>query len=518
MRRMFSALRTELKWKDNLVFAVTGITLAIEALVMILTMLPYLSTDANSLYSIIFAVIVLAVSLFLIIRFGMPIKVRPATGVFTITFVGLLLVLFGMVPYLFEGFTLSNAFFESASGFTTTGLTAIYNLEELPHSILLWRSVTGWMGGFIFICLFSLLLPRFGFEGRFLISRNTIDDRGATNSKKINGIICRYAVIYVLITTVETIILTLLGNGLFNSTCLAMSTISTTGFSNYSAELTNLDYISKTVIAIFMIIGATNLLTTVTSVLKRSLKPLKEDNEFVQMILWFVCAIVILIIILAQAGIPTGTAADFADTVFAVLSIGTSTGFIFHEFSWPDGALTFLVIVAVVGGCINSAAGGLKVSRIIIIVKSIYETIRKYASPNEVYVIHYNKKDVDDSIVTSCILTVVMFTLTILIGLIVLMVLNMDSWSALTLSVSSVTTTGSGLFCIGDIEYASASVKVVLCILMWIGRLEILLALMFLSPNFWKELTLTYFSRLKKTSDGIRQEFSQLQDFPGLRR
>lgn len=439
----------------------------------------------------------IVIGLVLLAAFRTPNKVIPLKGIATVSLVLLLACVSGAIPYLAYGLAPMDAVFESVSGFTTTGITCIEDLESMPGSMLLWRSLTGWLGGIGFICVFTLFLTVFGLGGRYLFSSDLLSEsRIFTNRMKTLAV--RFAALYAAITLVEAVILTALGNSFLDSVCLSMSTASTTGFAVADDEVVSLDMASKAVIAVFMVIASTNLITTFTAVTKRSLQPFREDSELRYMLVWFAVVIVLLVILLSRAGYSFDSFDSFFDTLFYALSVATTTGFVAGYVNWPETAVIFLSIVGLIGGCSNSATGGLKIHRLKLIAQVILGTVRLSTSPNAVYSIKDHGKDADSNVVYSSIIIAVLFLIIAAIGAgaISLLTNTMDFSSSIALSIASLSTVGSGLFELTAIELGPW-IQLVLCLLMWIGRLEVIMAVLVLTPGFWKAWMMSGIRRIR---------------------
>ena len=481
---------------------VTGYILTAEAAVMGLCFLVFgCEGHAAPLTALVLTMFALgSVGVFL---FKSDDKVAPVKGIITMALGFLALCVFGAVPYMIFGFGAVESLFESISGFTTTGLTSVSDVTSLPDPVLVWRALTGWSGGITFICLFSLFLTSFGLGGRFLLSTDiTNDSKEFTN--RIKTLAFRFVGIYAVCTGVLALILLICGNGFIPSICLAMSTISTTGFAVANDEVASLSMISKVFIGLFMVIGSTNFLTTYTAILKRSLRPYKEDTELKYLLAWFVFMIAVLFLFLLRAGYPLNSTGDVIDTILYALSVGTTTGFVFHAGDFPLAAVLFLCIASLIGGCADSASGGVKISRMILTLKMVLATIKNVIYPNAVLSVKYHKKPVRNEVVYMSMVIIMLFLITIVAGAAAIYAFNIGFGDSLILSISSVTTVGSGLFSLASVEI-NTGLMAVMCILMWIGRFEVILVLIMFTPSFWRNYIMNGVRDLRKKGYGRRR-------------
>lgn len=435
--------------------------------------------------------IMICAGLGLLVTFRSPEKVLPLKGIITVSIVLFLASLCGAVPYLAYDLPFMSAFFESMSGLTTTGITALDDLSAIPRSILLWRSLTGWVGGIGFICIFTLFMSSFGLGGRYLFSSDLLSySRIFTNRMK--SLALRFLVLYIAITVVQSVLLTVVGTPFFDSLCLSMSTVSTTGFAVADNEIVSLSMASKAVIAVFMVIAATNFITAYTAIVKRSIQPFKEDKELKYLFIWLITVVIALTVILYRSGFEFDSFDSFFDVLFYALSVATTTGFVAEYMNWADTAVLFLSVVALIGGCSNSASGGLKIDRLRMIVRMTLSVVRNATSPNRVYSINDSGAEEERDVVYSSIIIAVMFLIIAAIGAGAISILtNQFNFSdSIALSIASLSTVGSGLFELTAIELGPW-VELVLCILMWIGRLEVILAVIILTPGFWNSWILS---------------------------
>jgi len=517
MLQQITSLVPEEKKIRNFTLYVLGIMLFAVSCMSLLCFLPFVISERLAVPMIIISLIGIAgsVALFMFIK---PVrKAQPAVGIVTIALAGLLATVYMTIPYLLSGFTFVDSVFEAISGFSTTGLSTIHNFDTIDSSLLLWRSMTGWIGAMFFVIVFTLLMPLFGLAGRYLFSTESTSF-SESQSFKVKKISFGFLKIYIAITAILAVILTVLGNGLLDSICISMSTISTTGFATSDTELIEFNFLSKVFITIGMILSSVNFITTYRAVILRSFRPYREDSELRQLAVWIVCMTAIIFVIVLRMDMEVDSVNTLVDALFTITSIGSTTGFIFGDIVWPEGVLLLFVIIAIVGGSTDSFTGGLKISRLMIIFSTIYINIMKYAFPNRVMSVKYNETEINNNIISSSIITLLIFVLTIGIGTGIFLMLGVDTGSSLAFSVSSLTTVGTGLFSLGNTALLTDSVKIVICVLMWIGRMEIFLVLVLFTPSLWKDLFGNWMEKFRRKANGMHLRYGSLLDFPGRRR
>ena len=293
---------------------------------------------------------------------------------------------FGMVPYLWGGFipNITDAFFETMSGFTTTGATILDNIESMPHGILFWRSLTQWIGGLGIVCFTIVLLPGFGASSQMLyLSEAT----GVTHNKLCpkTRVMARYIfVVYILLTAVESALLMAGGMSLFDAVCHSMTTTATGGFSTKQASIAywHSPYIEY-VVSLFMLLSAINFSLYIVAC-KSKWKQLRKNTE----LKWFACSVGLLtLIISAVLFLNNGYSAEeaFRKSLFQVATCHTSCGFATDDYNlWPPFTWMLLIFAMLSGGCTGSTSGGVKNLRLIIIANCIRNQFRQILHPRAV--------------------------------------------------------------------------------------------------------------------------------------
>lgn len=401
--------------------------------------------------------------------------------------------LFGAIPYLIYGVFNSpiDAWFESVAGFTTTGATAIKNIESLPNGILFWRSFSQWLGGMGIIVLAIAILPRLAVGGMQLMgleapgpTTEKITPRIAETAKKLWGI-------YVLLSAVLVVILLFAGMPIFDSILQSLSTLSTGGFSpkNLSVGSYNSSLIDA-VITIFMFLAGINFVLLYWS-LKGDFRKLGQNSEFK-----FYLLINVIVITVVSLELWTTVYPSFLEALrygsFQVISISTGSGFTTTNYDiWPSFSKWFILLLMFFGGCAGSTTGSVKIIRIMVLFKKGFQELHKIIYPHAIIPIRVNSKPISDEIVSSITSFFLIYVFIFLVSsLVVLAVEDLPILTAISACAASLGNVGPGLGQVGPIgNYSDLTIltKIILTLLMIIGRLELFTILVILTPTFWKK-------------------------------
>lgn len=407
----------------------------------------------------------------------------------TVTLSWIIICLTGTLPYIFTGGIVyfPDAFFETVSGFTTTGASILRDIEVLPYSLLFWRSLTHWIGGIGIIVLVILIMPSLQTGGYQLF---TLESSVQTRIKPhIKSIGIRLFLIYVILTVAEIILLMLGKMNLFESTCHAFGTVATGGFSPKNTSIAGYSPYIQYVITLFMILAGTNFVVHYY-LLKREFQKVKQNEE-----LRFY-----LLVLIASGLFLTGSLyfemnkpleLSFREAFFQIVSIVTCTGFATTDYLlWPVYAWYFIFIAMFFGGCTGSTAGGIKMVRHLVLFKNIKRVIRKYIYPNEISCIKLNNTKIS-SITNNSILTFIfVYFIIFLIGTLSLVILNIDGKSAASAVATCMAGIGPGIGTVGPVSnfyHLPALGKIILSALMIIGRLEIYTVILLFTRSFWSK-------------------------------
>ncbi len=427
-------------------------------------------------------VIVFALGAFLERRFKSPEAIDRASGFTIVSFTWLCVALLGTIPYLFFGIGFIDAFFESMSGFTTTGATILPVVEALPNSLLLWRSLTQWLGGMGVIVLFVAVMPKLGVGGSQLFDREFPGPMPERLRPRI-GITARVLwFVYVGLTTVEGLALHFwAGLPTFDSICISLCTISTGGFTPLSAGIGfYANPLAESIIIVFMFLAGTNFLLFLH--LRRREFKLARDEEFRLYVL--IMAVAAGVLVLSQ-GLGL-----WREGLFQAVSIMTTTGFSTCNFvGWPFGPKMLLLALMFIGGCGGSTAGGVKVIRAQMLWKHTIAMMKRAISPKAVIPAKYNGEVLSQEIIRDIISFVFLYILVLAGASVVLGFIGLNFETSVSAVAATLGNVGPGLGMVGpDVSYAwiPPAGKIVLAFCMWVGRLELFTVFMVFMPYFWK--------------------------------
>jgi trk system potassium uptake protein TrkH len=428
--------------------------------------------------------LLLTLGIGLILEFGFKTakEIERADGFTIVAFTWLLISLFGTLPYVFLGLGFLDAFFEAMSGFTTTGATILKVVEELPRSALLWRSLTQWLGGMGVIVLFVAILPRLGVGGSQLFDREFPGPLPERLRPRFTTTARLLWTIYVGFTAAQIALLYFLARlPLFDSICISFSTLSTGGFTPTTASIgAYANPLAEYIIMFFMFLAGMSFIIHY-HVLRGNWKAIKDD-EF-RLYLIILAAATALLVFSQDLG-------SYRQGLFQAISIMTTTGFVTTDFGlWSHGARMVLLALMFIGACGGSTAGGIKVMRVLTLMKHTRVMMRKAISPKAVIPLKYNQKPLSEGIVRDIISFFFLYILVAVAASVVLGFLGLDLETAISAVAATLGNVGPGLGSVGpsaNYAWLPGAAKVILIMCMWLGRLELFTVFMIFSPRFWK--------------------------------
>ena len=412
---------------------------------------------------------------------------RPSVGIFSILLMYAVVIVFCSMPYMVHGFSVQASLFESVSGITTTGMSVMH-LSELTDPLLMWRAVTGWIGGFMFITIFCLYLGNFSLPGRYIFSSGSASADSDLYTARVAKMITKYVIIYIVATLLMAALLAITGENILESFRLAMSTVSTTGFLDVHGGLDVYDLEARVIIGVFMLFAMFNYTTLFYMISSKRFKPMKDDNENLYIVTWILLVFLVMVVLLFQYDLLPGSVDEWVNVVLVLLSNASTTGFMVYDFSWPAALALTLSLAAIIGGSIDSTTGGIKAARAAIALKVMKKEITEVSFPNQVVTLRVRRVNVGRNLADGVLLMILMFFLSLVAGTILISFTEIDMESALYLAASAITTTGKGLYTIGTLTDINAFAQGVCAVLMIVGRLEAVIFLMLLSPDFWRDL------------------------------
>jgi len=412
-------------------------------------------------------------------------------GYIIITGMWILLSLFGTIPYLLSG-TIKNfpdAFFESISGFTTTGVTVITNIELQLHGILFWRSLTQWIGGlgFIVISLSVLQIVR-GINLQLPITDFT-GQAGEKIHPKISGAAKRLISIYSILTGIEALLLMTGGMSPFDAVCHSFSTMSTGGFSTHNSGISSFDSpFILIVLTIFMFLAGTNM-TIVYYGMKRNFSKIKGNNEFTFYVI--TCLLFIsasTLILWLNQGFPAGK--SLLEGAFQSVSVITTTGFYHSDYNlWGSLMILLIFIMMFTGGTSGSASSGLKIIRLLLISRNTRHEMRRMIHPNAFIPVRLDSKTVPQGIINNLLVFITLYFMILCVSALVISTMGYDIVTSFSTSAAMLGNIGPGLGNFGpftNFALVPMAGKWFFAFLMLLGRLELFSILILFTGSFYR--------------------------------
>ena len=399
------------------------------------------------------------------------------------------IAIFSSLPFIFSGnsFTITNAFFESMSGITTTGSTIIPDLETIPKGILLWRAILQWLGGIGIIVMAITLMPIMNVGGMqlFKISSNDSSEKILPKSKEIA---LRLIYIYLILTVFCASSYKILGMNIFDSLTHAMTTIATGGFSNYNESIGFFNSVSIEISAmVFIILGSLPFIVYI-KFLNGNKKVFFNDTQIKTFIKIILLSIVILTIYLV---FDKSNSFNFRAILFNVISILTGTGYVNAQFdSWGGFPVILFLLLMFIGGCAGSTTCGVKIFRIQILFSFISNQLKKIIYPKGIFILKYDQNPVDNNFISSVISFIYLYLLIFFIITALLSLTGLDFVTSISGAATSISNVGPGLGSVigpnGNFSSLPDISKWILTLGMILGRLELFAILVLFLPSFWR--------------------------------
>ena len=403
-----------------------------------------------------------------------------------------LIAVFGSLPFLLSPLTMSisEAFFESMSGITTTGATVITNLDSAPKSILLWRAIMQWLGGIGIIVMAITILPLLKVGGMQLFKME-----GPLSTEKILPRTLEVATIlistYLVLTLMCAFFYWLFGMSIFDSVAHSMTTLATGGFSTHNESIgffgsSNIEIVAS----IFIILGSIPFITYL-KFLKGDRKIFIKDIQIQGLVNILIFSIIIMFIYLFIISEETTIIDSLRISFFNVISILSGTGYVTDDFGlWGKFSLIFFLFLMFIGGCAGSTACGIKIFRLQMLIIFLKNQIKKLISPNSVIIMKYNNQKISDDFIKSVVTFIFSFLFIFLIIALLLSLTGLDLLTAISGAASAISNVGPGL---GEIIGPDGNYKSIPDISKWIlafgmllGRLELFAILVLFFPSFWR--------------------------------
>ena len=445
--------------------------------------------DANAfLYTVL---LMIPIALILIKIKGKKNEIYAKEGFLTVGLAWIVISFFGALPFVFSGAipSLVDAFFETSSGFTTTGASILTEIQSLPKGILFWRSFTHWVGGMGFLIFILALMPTFSGNTIHLLKAESPGPTPGKIVPKIKQTAKILYAIYFVLTLIETILKSA-GLSWYDSIIHALGTAGTGGFSNMNASVAAFNNPAvEWIITIFMLLFGVNFVLYF-QLIRGNVKAFFKSEE----LKWYLIAVFASIIIIAVNIIPFNhgdVTKSIRDSAFQVSSIVTTTGYATVNFNlWPTLSKVILIMLMFMGAMAGSTGGGIKTIRIVIIFKAIRREIDKILHPRRVKSVKIDGNVVEEETISGVFLFIFAYIIISLIAIFIVSFDNFDVTTTVTSVIATLSNIGPGLEMVGPAGNFSAFSdlsKLVLSFCMLAGRLEIYPMLILFSPSLWKK-------------------------------
>jgi trk system potassium uptake protein TrkH len=485
-------------FNTRMVFRTMGALLLIESVFMALALgvsLWYGEADSG-VFLLSTIITLLAGIMGLLIGRGAESRMGEREGYVIVAMVWVVFSAFGLLPYYLSGQapTLTDAWFESMSGFTTTGATIIPDLEVITHGLLFWRSLTQWIGGMGIIVLSIAILPIFGLNGMQLYAAEVSGLTYEKVSPRIADTAKMMWSIYVLLTATEVAALWLCGMDIFDAVCHSFSTIATGGFSTHNNSLEFYDSAAiHYTVTFFMFISGINFVLLIY-LLRGKARNFFQDEE----LRWYSVAVLVFAVMLtlglyiARPG-WTGLHMEraFRDSIFTVISAMTSTGYTISDYMyWPVVAWVVIFFLMLTGACAGSTAGGIKWVRLSIILKNGVAEFQRRIHPNAIIPVKLNEKNVPQQTINNIMAFLIFYIFIIVVTVVIFCASGVNFDESIGAAVSAIGNVGISIGQFGPsgtyAEFPTVA-KWVMSFVMLIGRLEIFTVLLLFTKALWRK-------------------------------
>lgn len=418
--------------------------------------------------------------------------IRAREGFAVVTFGWLAVGLLGGLPAFLSGEipTYTDAAFESISGFTTTGASILTDIEGRTHGVLFWRALTHWLGGMGIVLLALAILPLLGVGGMQLFRAEVPGPVAERLTPRISQTAKLLWGVYLFLTALETGALMLAGMSLFDAVCHAFATMATGGFSNHNASVGGYQSAAvEWIIIVFMFLAGTNF-TLHYLALTGKVQAYIKDDEFRFYVSVIVLATAVILLPLFVVNIIPSVHDTIRHGLFQTVSIMTTTGFGTHDYLlWPPVAHAVLLILMAIGGCAGSTGGGIKVMRLLILMKVAKQELTRLVHPRAVTTLWYNGRAVKPSLATNVLGFFLLFILVYVSGMVALTLGGRDLVTSVGATAATLGNIGPGLGSVGPTSNYAHFVgweKWLLIFFMLAGRLEIYTVLVLFLPEAWR--------------------------------
>jgi len=428
----------------------------------------------------------------LVLLFRPPsLKFKVRDGVLTAACWWILVSIIGAMPFIISGEIANpiDAFFESASGFSTTGASILTNVESLSSTMLFWRSFTQWLGGIGILVFSIILLPSMNIGSMTTMKSEVTGPSINWGRSKFSEIAKILFLCYFSLTIAETLLLCIGGLSFYDALLQTFSTIGTGGFSNYNDSVAHFGspYVNH-IVTFFMILAGVSF-PLIYAVMRHGLRELLRNDEFKLYIGIIILATLLIMGNLYFTNVYDSLGESFEKSLFQTVSITTTTGYTTVNYNaWPTFSKMILWLLMFVGGSFNSTSGGIKVLRILILLKLIRRSMSVRLHPNAIITLKHENKPLAPEIVSAISGFIFLYIAVIFGGTILVSLDNFDFMTSFSAVLSCVGNIGPGFELVGpelNYDLFSDPAKLLLSFLMLAGRLELFTIIMLFSPRFW---------------------------------
>lgn len=475
----------------RVIFYTLGCVINIEALCMGLSLICAAIYKESQIWT--FAICIAVCLLFgILLSFKQPKNktIYSKEGFIIVALSWVVISIFGALPFVLSGYipNFIDAFFETVSGFTTTGASILTDVEVLPKSLLFWRSFTHWIGGMGVLVFLVALLPLSGGSNMYLVRAESPGPSVTKLVPKVRSTAKILYGVYLLLTVIQVILLLFGGLNLFDSLTLTFGTAGTGGFSILNTGIATYSPYVQIVIGIFMVIFGIDFSIYYLILMKKFTEAFRSQEVKAYL---SIIAISTILICINTLNMFENLGESVRSVFFQVASIITTTGYTTVDFDlWPSFSKTILIILMFIGACAGSTGGGMKVSRIMIFIKSITKEIRIAAHPNTVAKVKMNGRTVDHEVVRSVNVYFAAYILIFVFSVLIISIDNFDFTTNFTAVATTINNIGPGLAKVGPTQnfsiYSPLS-TLILSFDMLVGRLEIFPMLVLFTPYAWKK-------------------------------
>ncbi|WP_183495385.1 TrkH family potassium uptake protein [Neolewinella aquimaris] len=418
------------------------------------------------------------------------VNIRKREGYLIVALSWTAMVSFGMLPYLYSGMLpdVVDALFETVSGMTTTGASVLTDIEIQPRGLLYWRSLTQWIGGMGIIVLTVAIFPLLGIGGIELFAAEA---PGPTSDKlhpRISETAKRLWFIYVGLTVAEGIVLFVAGMSPFEAINHALTTMATGGFSTRNASAAAFPPLIQYILIVFMFLAGVNYTVLYLS-LKRRWSEVWQSDELKA---YIGLVVVVSLFFTGRIWYITGVPLEqsFRDSMFQVVSLVTTTGYVSADYtSWTPSLTMICFVLLFLGACAGSTAGGIKIIRNLVFFKNSFLEFKRIIHPQAIIPLRLNGQIVPGRIITHIFNFLLLYLILFVIGSVVLSMLGLDFQTSVGAMATSLGNVGPGIGGVGPVDnfaWLSDPVKLFLSFVMIVGRLEIFTVLVLFTPYFWR--------------------------------